>query len=268
MNKTLIQQAAAQLRAAEENRRACNPLRNHFSEALAELNAEQRLQAAYAIKQHNHNYWCEHKQSTGVKIGMSSAFVQELFGITEPDYGHLYQDMQLELNDPLPLSQLIAPKLEVEWALKLARDITRAPSSIEDLMGCVDEIALAFEIVDSRISHWDVQAFDLIADNGSSSKYLLSRDTVKPDQIDLLNQPLSLRRNGELVSEVSASESLGNPWEFAHRLVSKSIEMDFPLRRGDLLLTGTLTPIQDIGAEETWLASAPGFTEISLSITQ
>lgn len=268
MDKKFIQQAAAQLRTAEGNKLACNPIRNHFSEALRELSSEQKLQVAYDIKQYNHHYGLEKKHSSGIKIGMSSPFIQELFGITEPDYGHLYQEMLLQPNDPLSLSQLIAPKLEVEWALRLNRDIIQPLSSEKELMACIDEIKLAFEIVDSRIKNWDVQAFDLIADNGSSGRYLVGHDSIKPDQIDLLKQPVCLYRNGEIVSEITANENLGNPWEFALWLVAKCIDIGSPLRRGDTLLTGTLTPIQEMSANETWTASTPGLTDLSLSIIE
>lgn len=264
MNKTLIEQAAEQLRAAESNNLPCNPIRDH----LSEFGVEQRLQTAYQIKQFNHAHWCSHKQSCGVKIGMTSPFIQQLFDITEPDYGHLYQDMQLQPGNQLSLKQLIAPKLEVEWALTLNRDIVEPLDSAAELMKYVDDIKIAFEIVDSRIKNWDVQAVDLIADNGSSGRYLVSNASIKPSEIDLLHQQVNLRRNGELVSETSADENLGNPWEFALWLASKCIDLGAPLRRGDVLLTGTLTPIQEISVDETWTASVPGLAEVSLTVTE
>ena len=264
MNNTTLADAAAQLRNAETNNLACEPVRNNFSE----LSVEEKLQAAYQIKQLNHHHWRTRRQASGAKIGMTSPFVQELFGIDQPDYGNLYQDMQLQSGDNLSLSKLLAPKLEVEWALELKRDITSPIDSIDELMGSVAGVRLAFEIVDSRIQNWDVQALDLIADNGSSGRYLLSAAAIAPSDIDVLQQTVALRRNGELINESAAKDALGNPWEFAQWLTSAYIKMGSPLRQGDLLLTGTITPIQELSPNEIWTVSSPGFTDISLTISE
>jgi 2-keto-4-pentenoate hydratase len=264
MNNTALAEAAAQLRKAETECVACAPVRHYFTE----LSAEERLQAAYQIKQLNHQHWRTQRQMRGAKIGMTSSFMQELFGITQPDYGNIYQDMRLQSGDCLSLTTLIAPKLEVEWALELNRDITTPINSIDELMDSIANVNLAFEIVDSRILNWDVQALDLIADNGSSGRHLLSSTATAASDIDLLQQTVALRRNGDLVNESAAKDTLGHPWEFAQWLTSAYIKMGSPLRKGDLLLTGTITPIQELSAGEIWTASSAGFTDITLTISE
>lgn len=259
-----VTEAAQELRIAETDTLACAPIRTKFEE----LSADQKLHIAYQIKKLNHQHWSTQRQPRGAKIGMTSAFIQEMFGLTQPDYGNLYQDMQLQSGDHLSLSQLIAPKLEVEWALELNQDMDQTPTSLDELMSCVANIRLAFEVVDSRIQHWDVQALDLIADNGSSGRYLVSRDSVKPSAIDLLQQSVTLERDAIEICKSSASESLGNPWDYAQWLIATYIEVGSPLRQGDVLFTGSLTPIQELTANETWTASTPEFGDISLTISE
>ncbi|MAZ88608.1 MAG: hypothetical protein CL693_13290 [Cellvibrionaceae bacterium] len=264
MTADAIKQAAETLRIAEDTSTGCNPIR----EAFSTLETPQRIQTAYAIKRHNHRHWQSTRQASGLKIGLTSALVRQFLGLEKPDYGLLYRDMELDNDGTLSLAKFVAPKLEVEWALILGQNISKPLTSIEALKDKISHICLAFEIVDSRIANWDVQAMELIADNGAGGAYLLSESSVAVNGIDLSQHTVELTHNGETMHSLCASDELGDPWQHALWLVNTAIEEGVSLPQGQVLLTGTLTPIAELNADEHWQASTVGFHPITLKITQ
>jgi len=264
MTADAIKQAAETLRIAENTNTSCPPIR----EAFGALGAPERIQTAYAIKRHNHRHWQSTRQASGLKIGLTSPMLQQFLGLEKPDYGLLYQDMELDNDGTLSLAKFVAPKLEVEWALILGQNISKPVTSIEALKDKVSHICLAFEIVDSRTVNWDVEAMELIADNGAGGAYLLSENSVTVNDIDLSQHTVELTHNGETMHSLCARDELGDPWQHAVWLVNTAIEEDISLPQGQVLLTGTLTPIAELNAAEHWHADAAGFQPIALNVTE
>ncbi len=264
MTANAIKKAAEALRIAETNNTACDPIRDGFDT----IDTAQKIQAAYAIKRHNHQHWQSTRQASGLKIGLTSSNLQQLLGLQDADYGQLYRDMELDNNATLSLSTFLAPKLEVEWALILGQDIHQPVASIEALKDKVSDIRLAFEIVDSRIANWNVQAMELVADNGVAAGYLLGQSLESIHNTDMLQHTVELKRNDQTIHTLCAADELGDPWQHALWLVNTAITEDLPLRQGQVLLTGTLTPIAELTAGDRWQAYTKGSRPIELHISE
>ena len=65
----------------------------------------------------------------GHKVGLSSAAMQQMMGVDEPDYGHLLDEMQVFEDRPVPADRYLFPRVEVEVGFVLADDLpgARAP---------------------------------------------------------------------------------------------------------------------------------------------
>src|ERR1700745_227685 len=59
----------------------------------------------------------------GRKIGLTSRAMQQASQITEPDYAPLMDDMFFATGSDLPLNRFIAPRIEVELAFILHKDL-------------------------------------------------------------------------------------------------------------------------------------------------
>src|SRR5271167_3057080 len=59
----------------------------------------------------------------GRKIGLTSRAMQQASQITEPDYAPLMDDMFFATGSDIPFERFIAPRVEVELAFVLARDL-------------------------------------------------------------------------------------------------------------------------------------------------
>src|SRR5260370_11371422 len=116
-NQQLVAALAAQLGKAG---RAGGP-----SEPLTDRHPELEVDDGYAIQTRN----IERRVAAGAhirgrKIGLTSRAMEELLGVTEPDYGVLLDDMFVEDGDEIPLETMVQPRVEAEMAFILDQDLT------------------------------------------------------------------------------------------------------------------------------------------------
>jgi 2-keto-4-pentenoate hydratase len=119
----------------------------------------------------------------GHKIGLTSAAVRRQFGVDQPDFGVLFDDMDVSDLATVPVDLLLQPKVEAEVAFVLADDLDGdlSPGRVRK---AVAYAVAALEIVDSRVRGWDITLADTIADNASSGLFVLGRDRVPLDAFE------------------------------------------------------------------------------------
>ncbi len=106
---------------------AVPPLRD----GLDPLDAE----GAYAVQSLNTSYWrSQGRRIVGRKIGLTAKAVQAQLGVDRPDYGVLFDDMQIANSGELPGAQLLQPKAEAEVALVMAHDLDNPRPSLHDVL--------------------------------------------------------------------------------------------------------------------------------------
>ena len=109
----------------------------------------------------------------GHKIGLTSAPMQELLGVNEPDFGYILDNMVLPDGAKVPITTFCAPRVEPEVAFLLRRPLQGPGVTVEDVLVATEAVAPALEIVDSRIADWRITLADTIADNASSGAVVL-----------------------------------------------------------------------------------------------
>ena len=102
-----------------------------------------------------------------------------MLGVDEPDYGHLLSDMSVENSSIIDISGLIQPKIEGEIAFVLKKDLVGPNITVQDVIDATDYVVPALEIVDSRIEDWKIKLQDTVADNASSSLFVLGNQKNK-----------------------------------------------------------------------------------------
>lgn len=177
----------------------------------------------------------------GKKIGLTSKAMQEMVGVNEPDYGHLLDTMSHVDGEIIDISQFIEPKVEVEVAFVLAKDLKGPGISITNVIDATDYIVPAIEIIDSRIKDWKIKFEDTVADNGSSAKVILGGIPTNIDQVDLRHIGMVLDVNGTQISTGAGAAVLGNPLKAVVWLANKLGEFGIPLKAGEVILSGAIT---------------------------
>jgi len=242
--------AADRLWTASESGVACAPVRD--------LLAADAVVEAYAVQQHNVDRLTREKRwrVCGRKIGLTSVAVQQQLGVDRPDFGALFAETAFADGEVVPSEVLLQPKVEAEVALVLAADMDRGRHTIADVLSATAYALPALEIVDSRITGWDITYVDTVADNASSGLFVLGTVPV-PLTVDLAATEMELQVNGVPSSSGTGAACLGNPLIAARWLADTMSQLGTPLRAGDIVLTGALGPM---------VAVTPG-DEVTATIT-
>ena len=127
---------ADQLQKAEADRKQVPPI-------VADLGSG-NVEAAYQVQAElTRRRIAAGSRLVGRKIGLTSVAVQQQLGVSEPDFGALFSEMEAEHGGQIETARLIQPRIEAEIALVLDRDLERADATMAELMRAVAFVAPA-----------------------------------------------------------------------------------------------------------------------------
>ena len=185
----------------------------------------------------------------GKKIGVTSKVVQDMLGVHQPDFGFLTDKMEYANGADIPVAgNLIAPRAEAEIGFKLKKDLSGPGVTEQDVLDATDYIMPCFEIVDSRIKDWKIKIQDTVGDNASCGVFVLGEEKVDPRTVDLPNLKVVVKKNGEFLSEGLGSAVQGNPLTAVAWLANTLGAYDIPFKAGEVILSGSLVPLEDVKA--------------------
>lgn len=189
----------------------------------------------------------------GKKIGVTSAPVQDMLDVRTPDFGYLTDVMLYNDGDTVSASTLmIQPRAEGELAFRLAKGLKGPGVTAEDVLDATESVMPCFEIVDSRVKDWKIRYQDTVADNASSGVFVLGA-AADPRAVDLAKARMVVHKNGDLLSEgtgegaLTGSPRLGTPANCVAWLANTLAEFDIALEAGEIILSGSLVPLEPVG---------------------
>jgi len=224
------------------------------------------VDGAYAVQNVNTEFWKNQgRKIVGRKIGLTSPAVQKQLGVDQPDFGVLFEDMEVLSGSHIPADRLIQPKAEAEVAMVLGKDIDFEDCTAEQIAEAVDYASCAIEIVDSRVADWKITFADTVADNGSSALFVLGKDKHKLKGLDLYSCGMVLEENGNIASIGAGAACLGHPLNAAAWLARTLVKRGQNLKAGDVLLTGALGPMVTLTSGAQITAHIGGLGSCSFS---
>ena len=257
--RPLVRRLADALHEAEVSRSPIQPLTRENPDLTVEeayriqqLNIDRRLRAGERI--------------IGHKIGLTARPMQIKFGVDVPDYGHLLDTMWLDVGEPLNMSELIDPQIEVEPAFVLGADLPASGVTIADVIAATEYISVCFEVIDSRIVDWSILLQDTVADNGSSARVVLGADRHRPQDLQLDDMQTELEVDGRVVETGNTSAILGHPAEGVAWLANAVGRFGVVLKAGHVVLPGTCTRCRRINGHREVLGRIQGLGEVRLTL--
>ena len=252
-----FEQVAAMLREAYDGQ-VLPPLRDWLEPTDAA--------GAYAVQAINTHFWqAQGRRIVGRKAGLTAEAVQKQLGVDQPDFGVLFDDMQIADGGNLDPARCIQAKAEAEIAFVLGADLPSADTTAEQVAAAVASVHAAIEIVDSRIADWKITFADTVADNGSSAFFVLSDQGLPLAGLDLEGAAMTMTVNGNVASTGIGSAALGNPLNAAAWLARTLAAGGDPLKAGDILLAGALGPMVVLTAGDEVRADVAGIGTCSFS---
>lgn len=257
----MIQEAASRLLQAEETKVPINPL----TETYPDITVDE----AYYIQLEQIRRKVEKgARIVGKKIGATSKAIQNLFGVDQPDYGHLLEDMIYVDGETIALDQYLQPKIECEIAFKLKKDLKGPGVTILDVIDATEYVMPAIEIIDSRIKDWQIKFEDTVADNGSSASAVIGGHPTKLDEVDLVHIGMVVYKNGEFIDSAAGAAVLGNPLRAIVWLANSLGKYDVSLKAGEIVLAGALSTAIPIEANDTFTVDFAHIGSVSASFTK
>ena len=241
MDKQKIEHYGDELYQAFVSRRAVAPLLTREPEIT--LEDAYRIQERFVARR-----LAAGETIVGKKIGATSKPVQDFLGVYQPDFGMLTSAMVFQEGDTIDLSQLIQPKAEAELAFVLKHDLKGPGITAMDVIRATDYVVPCFEIVDSRITDWQIKIQDTVADNASCGVFVLGKTKGDPRKLDITLAGMVLEKNGELFSTGVGAAVQGSPANAVAWLANTLGALGIPFKAGEVILSGSqssLVPVID-----------------------
>lgn len=177
----------------------------------------------------------------GRKIGLTSKAMQQATGITEPDYGVMFDDTVYSSGAEIRFDDFSNVRIEVELAFVLKTPLDGPDCTLEDALAAIDYAVPALEVLNSHIELEGRTIVDTISDNAAYGAMVLGDVRKRPDEIDLRWVPGVLSRNGEIEETGVAQGVLGHPATGVAWLANKFHQHGARLEAGEIILAGSFT---------------------------
>ncbi|MER7604674.1 2-oxo-hept-4-ene-1,7-dioate hydratase [Nocardioides sp. NPDC127503] len=229
-----IEQLADELLVADRDR-AVIPL-------LSSRNPGMTVDDAYAVQ----SLWATRRAASGHrvvghKIGLTSKAMQAATGITEPDYGVVFEDMVLENGATVPFDRYSNVRIEVEIAFVLEKALNGPGCTIVDVLDATKYVVPALEILNSHIDLSGRTIVDTISDNAAMGAMVLGGRPVPVHAFDLRWIAALLYRNQTIEETGVAAGVLNHPATAVAWLANKLGQHGTGLSAGEVVLAGSFT---------------------------
>lgn len=207
--------------------------------AVPQLAEPLSLNQAYAVQAASlARRYARGERRVGVKMGFTSLAKMEQMGISEVIWGRLTDAMQIEDGGSAHFARFVHPRIEPEIAFLLGTGLPAEVSEAEAYASLAG-VAPALELIDSRYENFRFSLSDVVADNSSSSAFVVGAwNAPFPDLADLT---FTMTIGGEAKQIGSSAAILGDPIRSLVRAARLAAESGEPLAAGDIVMAGGAT---------------------------
>ena len=190
----------------------------------------------------------------GAKLGLTSVAKQQQMNVSEPLYGWLTDDMQLDTGQTLICSDYIQPRCEPEIAFLLKDDLRGPHVLAAHVLAATALVFPAIDILDSRFAGYKFTGSDVIADNSSCAGFVFGGQGIDPRGIDLKLVGCTFEKNGRLLATAAGAAVLGHPAASVAWMVRRMAARGQGLTAGQVVMAGALTEAVAVSPGDTVVA--------------
>ena len=178
---------------------------------------------------------------SGLKMGLTSSAKMKQMGVEDPIRGFLVDYFAVPDGGVIDTSKLIHPKVEAEVAFVLKAALEGPSVTTDEVLDATDYVVPALEIIDSRYENFRFDLRSVVADNCSSSRYVVGSRIAAPRAFDLITQGVVMEKNGSVVQTGAGAAVLGDPARSVSMLAKMLHARGERLEAGTFILTGGIT---------------------------
>ncbi len=203
----------------------------------------------------------------GWKMGLTSEAKRRQMNLDSPLYGVLTDRMQISNGGTFALTGSIHPKIEPEIAFLISKDL-RGPVTRDQVLGACKAIAACMEILDSRYSQFKYFSMeDVIADNSSSSHFVVGEWVNEVGGVDLKRLPMEMLVDGKMAQAGLSSDISGDPVVSVIQLCELLSQRDTFLKAGSIVLAGAATAAVALEPGMQVELKVPGLPSVQVSVS-
>jgi len=198
------------------------------------------------------------------KVGATHPNSQKGLGVSGLVASRMFTPNLLHGDQSLPDRYLVRG-VEAEYAFLMDRDLppADAPYSREAIAAAVASVHPAIEIVDTRFTAVQ-QGPVAIADNVNDAHWVVGDGLADWQSLDILNAPVNMLIDGEIVVRGSGVEVLGDPMVSLAWLINDHAAKREGVKAGQYITTGSCTGLYKAPAGCTAKATFEGLGELSV----
>ena len=180
-------------------------------------------------------------KTVGLKAGLTSFAKMKQMGVETPVFGFVSDYMARPDGGEIKHSELIHPKVEAEICIVTKAPLKGPGCNVAAVMAATDFVIPAVEVIDSRYRDFKFDLKSVIADNTSSSRFVIGGRPRDLTELDLRTLGVVLEINGEIKSMAAGAAVLGNPLAAVAMMANHLGERDQYIPSGSFIMTGGVT---------------------------
>lgn len=177
----------------------------------------------------------------GLKCGLTSYVKMKQMGVETPCFGFLVDYFSVPDGGEIKFGELIHPKVEPEIAFVTKRPLKGPGCHIGAVLAATDFVMAGIEVIDSRYRDFKFDLKSVIADNCSSSRFVLGGQAVPVEGLDLRTLGVVMEKNGQVVGIGAGAAVLGHPAAAVAMLANHLGERGEEIPAGTMILSGGVT---------------------------
>jgi 2-oxo-3-hexenedioate decarboxylase len=208
----------------------------HFAKEIPQLAEPISLGDAYAIQKESlARRYARGERQVGIKMGFTSRDKMIQMGVHDMIWGRLTDAMIVEDGGSTSFKKYVHPRIEPEIAFLLKRELVGTVTPLQAL-SAVEAVAPAVELIDSRYQAFKFSLTDVVADNSSSSGFVVG--AWHSPEVDFSNLGIVVSFNGTPVLIGSTAAILGHPLRSLVAAARFAAEAGEPLQPGWIVMAG------------------------------
>lgn len=199
----------------------------------------------------------------GIKMGFTSRAKMVQMGVDDMIWGHLTDAMNIPDGRDIALEKYVHPRVEPELGIRLKKPLAGNVSMLEAI-NAIEAVAPAMEVIDSRYQDFKFSLSDVVADNSSSSGFVVG--PWCEDVLDLSNLGMILEVDGRTVEVGSSAAILGSPLRSLVEAARLMGEHGMQLQAGWTVLVGAATAAFPLSSGNHIRAEVEKLGSVSFSV--
>jgi 2-keto-4-pentenoate hydratase len=202
----------------------------------------------------------------GYKIGLTTPVMQQLCGVGEPCYGTIFAREVHQGRAELSAAGYCRLGVETEIALRLGEDLPQGGDR-SCVAAAVESCMAAIELIeDLRYDYKRLDAAAMVAGNVWNAGVVLGTPVLDWRRIDFARVVGRLSVNGREIGSGIGGDVMGHPLNALAWLADKLAAAGTPLRRGMIVMTGSMVPIQYPVAGDRVVVEVAGLGSTELAV--